>query len=131
MPDRNYENLKSRLPAIYARLIDQAHAFGFYIMDPDGVIVSWNSGVEKLFGYGESEWVGQSGQLTRTTQDRANGVFQSEINSAIQTGQASDLRWRQRKDGGPIFVDSLLISVWDETGSLLCLADFVRDATSQ
>lgn len=131
MSNWNSENLKSRLPAIYTLLIQEMTDCGLFIMDLEGVILSWNPGVEKLLGYQESEWLGQSGALIFTPEDQAKNIFQAEIRDAIETGHAGDNRWHVRKDGSRIFVDGVLVAVRDERGLILCLAKLMRDGTSR
>jgi PAS domain S-box-containing protein len=132
-PDVKLEHRESekQTSRIYTLLIQQMSDCGLFIIDLNGVILSWNPGVEKLLGYRESEWLGQSGQLIFTPEDQMKSTFQAEIRNAIETGHAADVRWHVRKNGSRIFIDGVLVSVRDETGSILCLAKLMRDATSR
>jgi len=131
MSNSNSGNLKSRLPEFYTLLIQQMSDCGLFLIDLDGVILSWNPGVERLLGYHESEWLGQCGQLIFTPEDRARRAFEAELRNAIETGHSADVRWHVRKDGSRIFIDGFLVPVRDETGSILCLAKLMRDATDR
>lgn len=124
------QDVKSRLPEIYPLLIEQLTDVALFTLDLNGSILSWNPGVDKLFGYTESEWVGQSGELVFTPEDRAKGAFRAEIESALKTGQAADARWQLKKDGRRVFVDGILVAVRDAAGAILCFAKLARDVTS-
>jgi hypothetical protein len=58
-------------------------------------------------------------------------TFQAEIRNAIETGRAAGVRRHVRKNGSRIFIDGVLVSIRDETGTILCLAKLMRDATSR
>ena len=45
---------------LYEMLVVELTDFVVFLMDPDGCIVSWNPGVERILGYTEAEWLGQS-----------------------------------------------------------------------
>lgn len=104
---------------------------GLFTLDGNGRILSWNPGVEKLFGYTEAEWIGQSGELISTPEDRMAGAFQVEIKRALEAGQSAGARWHLRKDGRRIFLEAVLVAVRDDAGAILCLAKLMRDATQR
>lgn len=80
-------------------LIEGAIDFAIFRITPDGLVASWNTGAEKVFGYAESEIVGQSGEILFTPEDRAKDVPRKELEIALREGRAEDERWHIRKDG--------------------------------
>ena len=70
-----------------------------FLISPDGHNLSWNVGVDRLLGYGESEFVGRHTRDIFTPEDRAAGIPERELAFAAVHGEASDERWLQRKDG--------------------------------
>lgn len=100
-----------------------------FLTDPQGRITSWNPGVERLLGYSEQEWVGQSAVIIFTPEDVAKGDFEKEIREATLNGQAADVRWHRKKDGGVIFIDGILVALLDDAGSLMGFGKVMRDAT--
>jgi two-component system CheB/CheR fusion protein len=83
-------------------------------MDTDGIITSWNRGAERLFGYAQSEIVGQSGEILATPEDRGTGAFQEELRRARVDGRAEDDRWHVRRDGTRVFCSGITSPLADE-----------------
>ncbi|MDB5842491.1 MAG: chemotaxis protein [Herminiimonas sp.] len=83
-------------------------------MDLEGIVTSWNGGAERLFGYAESEIVGQSGEVLYTPEDRANGAFQDELRHAREDGRAEDDRWHMRKNGTRVYCSGIASPLMDE-----------------
>lgn len=71
--------------------------------DADGGVVSWNKGAERVFGYSETEMLGQSLEPLFVLEDRAAGVRQDEMRRAREDGRAEDERWHLRKDGSVVY----------------------------
>ncbi len=77
--------------------------FAIIIINPEGVIISWNTGVERIFGYKESEFVGQPFELIFTPEDKAAAIPNQELSKARSSGVASDERWHLKKNGDRFF----------------------------
>ena len=52
-------------------MVESIKDFAIFTMDPDGHVVSWNSGAEQLFGYSETEVLGQHIGVLFPPEDRA------------------------------------------------------------
>ncbi|HLJ45791.1 MAG TPA: PAS domain-containing protein, partial [Bryobacteraceae bacterium] len=44
---------------LYRMQVRELRDYAMFVLDPDGILRSWNAGVEHLFGYSEQEWIGQ------------------------------------------------------------------------
>ena len=55
-------------------LIDAVVDYAIYMIDPDGIITSWNSGAKRFKGYEEAEILGEHFSRFYTTEDRAAGL---------------------------------------------------------
>src|SRR6202041_838617 len=59
----------------YLRLmVESVKDFAIFTVDPQGLVVTWNPGAERLFGYPEKEILGQQLATLFTSEDRAAGV---------------------------------------------------------
>lgn len=96
-------------------------------MDMDGVVTSWNTGAQKLFGYSEPEIVGESGAVLYTPEDIANHAFQNELRQALKNGRVEDDRWHMRKDGSRVFCSGITFPLSD--GELRGYVKIARDLT--
>jgi two-component system CheB/CheR fusion protein len=96
-------------------------------MDIEGVVISWNAGAERLFGYTEAEMIGQSAGILYPSEDREKGAFQDELQRAREHGRAEDDRWHIRKDGSRIFCSGITSPLIDQ--GLCGYAKIARDLT--
>ena len=116
---------------LYEMLVGELTDFVVFLMDPDGCIVSWNPGVERILGYTEAEWLGQPAELIFTPEDRTQGVPEQEMTKAAQEGRAPDIRWHLRKNGERLYVEGTMVALRDETGQLLGFSKVMRDITER
>lgn len=82
-----------------ARLVNSIRDCAIYMLDPTGVIVSWNSGAERIKGYVADEIIGRHFSTFYTTDDQARGTPAHALASAEVTGKFEGEGWRIRKDG--------------------------------
>ena len=113
-------------------LIDAVVDYAIYMTDPSGIITSWNSGAKRFKGYEESEILGQHFSRFYTDQDRAAGLPQRALDTALHEGRFEGEGWRVRKDGtlfwSHVVIDPIIDS---QTGTLLGFAKITRDLTDR
>lgn len=103
--------------------------FAIFTITSQGLVESWNCGAEQLFGYKESEILGQTGALLFTPEDRQSGAPQQEMETAQREGQAQDERWHLRKDGSRFYASGVM-TLLQEAGEP-CFIKIARDFTEQ
>lgn len=82
--------------------------YAIYMLDPDGRVVEWNAGAQRIKGYTRDEIEGQHFGVFFTEEDRAAGLPQHELQMAMNQGRYEEEGWRVRKDGTR-FLASVLI----------------------
>ncbi|MDQ1816310.1 chemotaxis protein CheB [Massilia sp. CCM 9210] len=92
---------------------DSTKDYAIITMDRDGLITSFNSGAERMFGYREEDILGRSDELIFTPEDRAAGVPPDEKRRARDEGRAEDERWHLRKDGSRFFCSGVMTPLLD------------------
>ena len=112
-------------------MVESIKDFALFTIDPQGTIVSWNPGAEKLFGYSEDEALGQKLAVLFPPEDRAALVPEHEIASAAASGRATDERWHIRKDGSRFFASGVLAPIFDEDSKLRGFTKIARDMTQR
>ena len=116
----------------YLRLmVESVKDFAIFTVDPQARIVSWNPGAERLFGYAEPEILGRDLNVLFTPEDRAGGVPEREIATAVAKGRSSDERWHQCKDGGRFFASGVVTPIFDEDNKLRGFTKIARDITER
>jgi len=109
----------------------QLRHYALFFIDVKGVIGTWNVGVERLFGYSASEWIGRDASIIFTPADKAADLCNAELETAREKGFASDIRWHCKKDGTELFANGVLETVNDENGNLLGFTKLVSDETER
>jgi two-component system CheB/CheR fusion protein len=124
--DRNLRESEER----QRLLIDSATDFAIFTLSPDGKVDTWNTGAERVFGFTESEILGQPGEILFTPEDRANGVPQQEMRTAAKKGRAEDERYHIRKDGSRFYASGVMTSLLS-AGGRQGYAKIARDLTER
>ncbi|MFJ2318963.1 PAS domain S-box protein [Pseudomonas sp. NPDC087817] len=119
------ENMRFRL------LIDAVVDYAIYMIDPDGIITSWNSGAKRFKGYEEAEILGEHFSRFYTADDRAAGLPQRALDTAIREGRFEGEGWRVRKDGTNFWSHVVIDPIIDPDGNLLGFAKITRDLTDR
>ncbi|MDR3513602.1 MAG: PAS domain S-box protein [Caulobacteraceae bacterium] len=102
-----------------------------YMLDPNGVIVSWNAGAERIKGYSANEVIGQHYAKFFTEDDRAAGLPARGLYAAMEHGRYEAEGWRVRKDGSRFWASVVLHAVTDSGGGLAGFAKITRDSTER
>lgn len=101
--------------------------YAIVTQDLEGIITSWNKGAERIFGYVESEVLGQPVDILFTMEDRERGVPYAEMQAARTHGSAVDERWHVRRDGSRFFCSGVTTLLDD--GEMHGYARIARDLT--
>src|SRR5215469_10726891 len=72
--------------------------YAIYMLDPDGAIVSWNAGAQRIKGYAANEIVGQHFACFFTDQERAAELPAQILKAARDAGRFEGEGVRVRKD---------------------------------
>jgi diguanylate cyclase (GGDEF)-like protein/PAS domain S-box-containing protein len=115
----------------YRLLVENALDHAIMRIDRQGNISSWNTGAEALFGYMESEIIGQPSSILFTPEDVANNEHDKEMETALSQGQADDDRWHVRKDGSRFWSSGVITPVKDEKGCDNGFVKILRDLTDR
>src|SRR5579872_2042615 len=111
-------------------LVEGVADYALYMLDPTGVITSWNIGGQRIKGYSPGEIVGQHFSRFYTETDRANGKPARALRIAREQGRYEEEGWRVRKDG-TFFWASVIIDPIYEDGRLVGFAKITRDITER
>lgn len=116
---------KSRL------LINSVQDYAILMLNPDGVIMSWNTGAERIKGYMAKEIVGKHFSVFYTREAIRSGFPQYELRKAVGSGHFEDEGWRVRKDGTAFWANVVLTPIYSPDNYLLGFAKITRDLTER
>ena len=111
-------------------LVEGVTDYALYMLDPNGVVTSWNIGGQRIKGYSPGEIIGQHFSRFYTEVDRANGKPVRALRIAREQGRYEEDGWRVRKDG-TFFWASVVIDPIHEDGKLVGFAKITRDITER
>jgi len=114
---------------LYRIQVRELREYAMFVIDPEGILRSWNIGVEQLLGYSEKQWIGQPASMIFTPEDKAVDICESEMRKAQETGSATDIRWHRRKDGTEFFANGFMNVLRDKAGVLIGYAKILSDET--
>ncbi len=115
----------------YRLLVDAVTDYAIYMLDPDGVIASWNRGASHLKGYEEAEILGQHFSRFYVDEDREAGLPMLGLAVAAKDGRFEGEGWRVRKDGSRFWANVIIDPIRDPAGELLGYAKITRDLTER
>jgi PAS domain S-box-containing protein len=112
-------------------LVECVTDYAIYMLDPDGRVVTWNSGAERMTGYKASEMIGQPFNRFFLPEDARLGKPELELERARKDGRFEDEAWRVRRDGTKFWANVVLTPVRDAHGELLGFAKVTRDLSER
>jgi PAS domain S-box-containing protein len=101
-------------------LVENAVDYALIILDPNGNIVTWNLGAQRIKGYHAEEIVGKHFTCFYPTEMVERGWPELELKNASAEGRFEDESWRIRKDGTRFWASVIITALRDETGQLHC-----------
>ena len=123
---------EKRIHEIEARfrlLVDSVHDYAIITVTPDNLIETWNPGAAKIFGYEETEVLGQPGDMLFIPEDREKGEPQKELETARREGRSADERWHLRQDGSRFYASGVMTALQDD--SRQGFVKILRDLTAE
>jgi len=124
------DNQRARREAEQLRLlIEGTTDYAIFMLDPNGNVVTWNSGAERLKGYTASEIIGQHFSQFYPLEAVKSGWPLYELTTAQERGSFEDEGWRVRKDGSLFWANVVITALFDEHNRLQGFSKVTRDLT--
>jgi PAS domain S-box-containing protein len=115
----------------FQTLIGGVTDYALFMLDPNGLVVNWNSGAERIKGYSAEGIIGQHFSRFYTDRDRAAGLPARALHIATKDGRYEAEGWRVRKDGSLFWASAIIDRITDEKGALIGFAKITRDITER
>jgi PAS domain S-box-containing protein len=115
----------------YRLLVESITDHAIYMLDPAGVIASWNPGARRLKGYSEAETLGQHFSRFYTDEDRATGLPARALKTAATEGRFESEGWCVRKDCSRFWASIVIEPIRSASGKLLGYSKVTRDLTGR
>ncbi|UBU17579.1 PAS domain-containing sensor histidine kinase [Nonomuraea gerenzanensis] len=112
-------------------LVQSIRDYAIFMLDPRGVIVSWNIGAERIKGYTGEEIVGTHFSVFYPPEAVAAGKPAKGLRAAAADGRWEEEGWRVRKDGTRFWASVVITALYDESGGLRGFGKVTRDLTER
>lgn len=131
-------NFDSPIPAIalyrdeeFRILVNSIKDYAIFMIDPQGVIKTWNEGAKYIKGYEDYEIIGKNISVFYTKSDIEKGVVEHSLKVAKEQGSLEEEGWRVRKDGTVFWADVFFTACYNELHQLTGYAKVTKDISSQ
>ena len=112
-------------------LVQSIKDYAIFMLNPQGIIISWNEGAKRIKGYMPNEIIGKHFSIFYTQEDLEVSKPANELKIALATGKYEEEGWRLRKDGSRFWVNVVITAVYDESGKHVGFSKVTRDLTER
>jgi PAS domain S-box-containing protein len=111
----------------YRMLLDGIQDYAIFMMDPQGWIVSWNAGAERIKGYRAGEIIGHNFSCFFPPEEVERGAPEEILRKAASSGRYEEQGIRVRKDGSRFLASFTFTALRDAQGNLEGFSEFSHD----
>jgi PAS domain S-box-containing protein len=115
----------------YRLLVDAITDYAIYMLDPTGIVTSWNAGAQRFKGYAAHEIIGEHFSRFYTEEEKAAGIPALALRKAAEEGRFEREGWRVRKDGTRFWAHVIVDPIREPSGKLIGYAKITRDLTER
>jgi len=112
-------------------LVEGVTDYAIYMLDPRGLVSSWNAGARRIKGYEPEEIIGRHFSHFYTDEDKADDLPRRALEIAASEGRFEREGWRLRKDGTRFWANVIIDPIRAEDGTLIGFAKITRDITEK
>jgi PAS domain S-box-containing protein len=113
----------------YRTLLDGAQDYAIFMLDPQGQVVSWNAGAERIKGYKAEEIMGHNYAGFFTQEDIERGWPGEILRMATANGRHEEQCMRVRKGGSRFLASVTCTALLDPAGNLRGFSEISRDVS--
>jgi PAS domain S-box-containing protein len=111
----------------YRTLLNEVQDHGIFMLDPDGHVVTWNAGAERINGYSATEIIGRNFSCFFPQADIESGRPAEMLKIAAAAGRHEEHGRRVRKNGSQYVSSTTYTALRDRHGGLRGFSKITRD----
>lgn len=112
-------------------MVENVKDHAIFMLDPQGRVVTWNAGAERLSGFRSDEIIGRHISRFYTQADIDADKAGFELRVATAEGRFEEEGWRLRQDGSQFWANVVVTALHDSTGQQIGFAKIIRDLTER
>ncbi|SFG30721.1 PAS domain-containing sensor histidine kinase [Pontibacter chinhatensis] len=115
-----------------ARLLTEGISdYAIFMLNPQGIVISWNQGAENIKGYKAEEIIGKHFSAFYPEEANQRNYTEYELSRALQDGRFEDEGLRVRKDGSTFWANVLITPVYNSEKQLIGFSKITRDLSEK
>jgi PAS domain S-box-containing protein len=115
----------------YRMLLDGVRDYAIFMMDPQGLVVSWNAGAERIKGYTAEQIIGHNFACFFPAEDIERGRPEEVLRMTAASGWHEERGMRVRKDGSRFLSSLAFTALRDTEGKLRGFSEFSHDLSEE
>jgi PAS domain S-box-containing protein len=112
-------------------LLESIKDYSIVMLDPGGLVTTWNKGAERIKGYRSDEIVGRHFSRFYPGADVIQGLPEHELAVAAAEGRCEAEGWRVRKDGTKFWAEVVITPIYNDSGKLSGFSKVTRDVSGR
>ena len=112
-------------------MTEEVEDYSILLLSPEGIILNWNKGAERIKGYQESEIIGSHFSIFYLPGDKENKLPEKMISDATNQGRAMHEGWRRRKDGTSFWSSVVITALHNENHEIIGFSKVTRDLSEK
>lgn len=112
-------------------LVDAVQDYAIFLLDPEGRVLTWNSGARAIKGYTREEIVGKHFSVFYPQEAIDSRWPERELALAEKEGRFRDEGFRVKKDGSTFWASVTITALREADGSLYGFAKVTQDLTTR
>lgn len=118
-------------PELYRLAMHSIRDYAVFLIDPDGIVASWNIGAELMKQWKAHEIIGQHYRILFTPEDQEKGKPEHELKVTKERGIFEEEYERMRKDGSFFKANISLTTLYNAKGEIIGFVKVTRDMTDR
>jgi formate hydrogenlyase transcriptional activator len=110
-------------------VLESIGEYAIYLLDPDGHVLTWSPGAERMKGYAADEVIGLHYACFFVQEDIDRGRPAELLRQAARRSRVEEDGWRVRKDGSRFWANCMLTAIRDSSGAVTGYSKITRDET--
>ncbi len=131
VPVRRVVETATQSNELFRLLVECVKDYAIFVLDLEGVVITWNEGAQAIKGYTKDEIVGQHFSKFYLPEAAQSDWPARELALAEKEGRFADEGWRVKKDGTVFWASVIITPLHDSAGRLAGFAKVTQDMTER
>ena len=128
---REHEEALEQSEERFRLLVESVQDYAIFMLDPKGLISTWNWGAQCIIGYRASEVIGKHFSRFFTDEDLHAHKPWQELATARDHGRFEGEGWCLRHDGSRFWARAVVTALYDSAGELRGFAEVTQDLSDR